>query len=123
MSAQSAPEPQPTSTGLDARVASLLAYLLGWLSGLVLYLVETQNREVRFHAAQSVLLSLALLAIYVALFVLGFVPVIGFIAFLASLAVGLGALGLWVYMLVQAWNLTHVRLPVIGDMAERWAAR
>lgn len=124
MSAQPAPEPQSsTSTGLDPNVASLLAYLFGWLSGLILYLMETQNREVRFHAAQSVLLSIALIAVYIPLFILGFVPVIGFLAWLATLAVGLGAFAVWVYLLVQAWSLNHVRLPVIGDMAEQWAAR
>lgn len=124
MSAQPAPEPQSsTSTGLDPNVASLLAYLFGWLSGLILYLMETQNREVRFHAAQSILLSIAVIAVYIPLFILGFVPVIGFLAWLATLVVGLGALGLWVYMLVQAWNLNHIKLPMIGDMAEQWAAR
>lgn len=126
MSAQPSPDHQPsgsTSTGLEPNVGSLLAYAFGWLSGLILYLMETENREVRFHAAQSVLMSIALFAIYIPLFILGFIPVIGFLAWLATLAVGLGAFGLWVYMLIQAWNLHHVTLPVIGDMAEQWAAR
>lgn len=124
MSAQPAPEPQSsTSTGLDPNVASLLAYLFGWLSGLILYLMETQNREVRFHAAQSILLSIAVIVVYIPLFILGFVPIIGFLAWLATLVVGLGAFALWVYMLVQAWNLNHIKLPMIGDMAEQWAAR
>lgn len=118
------PEPHSsTSTGLEPNVASLLAYAFGWLSGLALYLMETENREVRFHAAQSILLCIALLVVYIPLFILGFVPVIGFLAWLATLAVGVGAFGLWVYMLVQGWNLNHVKLPMIGDMAEQWAAR
>lgn len=118
------PEPHSsTSTGLEPNVASLLAYAFGWLSGLALYLMETENREVRFHAAQSILLCIALLVVYIPLFILGFVPVIGFLAWLATLAVGVGAFGLWVYMLVQAWNLNHLKLPMIGDMAEQWAAR
>lgn len=117
------PEPHSsTSTGLEPNVASLLAYAFGWLSGLALYLMETENREVRFHAAQSILLCIALLVVYIPLFILGFVPVIGFLAWLATLAVGVGAFGLWVYMLVQAWNLNHLKLPMIGDMAEQWAA-
>lgn len=128
MSSQPAPQPdQPsahaTSTGLDPKLAGLLAYLLGWISGLVMYLVEKDNHEVRFHAAQSILVSLALLALYIPLTILGFIPIIGIIALLASLALGLAGFGLWVYLLVQGWNLNHVRLPIIGEMAEQWASR
>lgn len=105
------------------KLAGLLAYLLGWISGLVMYLVEKDNHEVRFHAAQSILVSLALLALYIPLTILGFIPIIGIIALLASLALGLAGFGLWVYLLVQGWNLNHVRLPIIGEMAEQWASR
>ncbi len=123
MSAQPAPEQSSTSTGLEPNIASLLAYAFGWLSGLILYLMETENREVRFHAAQSILLSIAVLVIYIPLFILGFIPIIGLVAWLASLALAVAAVALWIYMLVQAWNLNHVKLPMIGDMAEQWAAR
>lgn len=130
MSAQPTPEPQSTpgaqsstSTGLEPHVGSLLAYAFGWISGLILFLMETENREVRFHAAQSILLCIALLAVYIPLFVLSLVPVIGFLGWLATVAVGLGAFALWIYLLIQGWNLHHVKLPMIGDMAEQWAAR
>lgn len=112
-----------TSTGLDPRVAAVLAYLLGWVSGLVMYLLEKEHLQVRFHAAQSVLLSIALLAVYVPLMLLGFVPVLGILAWLVSLAVALGGFVLWIYLLVQAYSLNHLRLPVIGGLAEQWAAR
>lgn len=124
MSAQPAPEPQSsTSTGLEPNVGSLLAYAFGWVSGLILYLMETENREVRFHAAQSILLCLGLLAVYIPLFVLSLVPFVGILAWLATVAVGIGAFALWIYMLIQGWNLNHVKLPMIGEMAEQWAAR
>lgn len=124
MSAQPAPEPQSsTSTGLEPNVGSLLAYAFGWVSGLILYLMETENRDVRFHAAQSILLCLGLLAVYIPLFVLSLVPFVGILAWLATVAVGIGAFALWIYMLIQGWNLNHVKLPMIGEMAEQWAAR
>jgi uncharacterized membrane protein len=112
-----------TSTGLDPQLAGLLCYAVGWVSGLVMYLVESEHREVRFHAAQSVLVSLAVIALYIPLTILGFVPVIGLIAFLASILLGLAGFGLWVYLLVQGYQLRHVRLPVVGRMAEQWASR
>lgn len=128
------PEPRPpssgqstaahgTSTGLDPKIAGLLAYLVGWVSGLVLFLVEKEHLEVRFHAAQSILLSIAFAVVYVVLTILGFIPILGFVFWLVSLLVGLAGFGLWIYLLVQGYNLTHVRLPVVGRMAEQWAGR
>ena len=39
-----------TSTGIQANVAGLLSYVLGWISGLIFILIEKENKFVRFHA-------------------------------------------------------------------------
>lgn len=128
------PEPAPTppeggqpsygtSTGLDPKIASLLAYVFGWVSGLILYLVEKDHQEVRYHAAQSILVSIAFFAVYIAVTILGFIPVIGFLFWLLGILVGLGAFVLWIYLMIQGYNLRHVRLPVVGGLAEQWAAK
>ena len=46
---------EKSSTGLDENVAGLLCYVLGWVSGLVFFLLEQENKFVRFHAIQSIL--------------------------------------------------------------------
>jgi uncharacterized membrane protein len=112
-----------TSTGLDPKLAGLLTYLFGWVTGLVFFLIEKEHREVRFHAAQSILVSLTFIAVYLALSVVAMVPVIGLLALLGYALVGLAGFALWVYLLVQGYNLNHVRLPVLGAMAEEWAAK
>jgi uncharacterized membrane protein len=112
-----------TSTGLDPKVAGLLSYLFGWVTGLIFFLLEKEHREVRFHAAQSILVSLVLIGAYLALGVVAMIPVIGLLALLGYAAVGLGGFVLWVYLLVQGYHLNHVRLPVVGAIAEDWATR
>jgi uncharacterized membrane protein len=112
-----------TSTGLDPKVAGLLTYLFGWVTGLIFFLLEKEHRQVRFHAAQSILVSLTFIGIYLALSVVAMVPVIGLLALLGYAAVGLGGFVLWVYLLIQGYNLNHVRLPVLGAMADEWAAK
>jgi uncharacterized membrane protein len=112
-----------TSTGLDPKIAGLLTYLFGWVTGLIFFLIEKEHREVRFHAAQSILVSLVLIGVYMVLSVVAMVPVIGLLALLGYAVVGLGGFVLWVYLLIQGYNLNHVRLPVLGAMAEQWAAK
>src|SRR5205807_882628 len=46
----------PTSTGLPQNIAIALTYFFTWVGGLIMLLVEKQNRTVRFHAMQSLLL-------------------------------------------------------------------
>ena len=56
-----------SSTGLSTGVASFLAYLFGWISGLVLLFIERDSAEVRRHAAQSVVIFGALTLLILAL--------------------------------------------------------
>jgi uncharacterized membrane protein len=112
-----------TSTGLDPQLSGLLTYALGWVTGLIFFLVEKEHREVRFHAAQSILVSLVLIAVSMVLSMFSMIPVIGLLAILGLVVLGIGGFALWVYLLIQGYNLNHVRLPVIGAFAEQWAAR
>src|SRR5205814_618154 len=50
--AASAPVAQPQS-GLSENVAAMLSYVLGWLTGIIFYLID-RRPYVRFHAAQSI---------------------------------------------------------------------
>lgn len=49
-----------TSLGIPENIAKFLSYVLGWLSGLVMLVLERQNQQVRYHAAQSVVIFLFL---------------------------------------------------------------
>ena len=117
--------PQPAAGSLDPKIGGLLAYLLfGWVGGLIMFLTQ-KHPEVRFHGAQSVLVSIATFGLYAVLGVLSSVMAIGFggwalFSALYSL-IGLAVLGLWISLCVKGYNLDHFKLPVIGDIAERWA--
>lgn len=65
---EEAPKEAPKSsggTGLEPNVAALLAYLFGWLGGLIFYLIEKDNKFVRFAAMQSILLNVAMFALWI----------------------------------------------------------
>lgn len=105
---------EKTSTGLDENVAGLLCYVLGWVSGLVFILLEQENKFVRFHAFQSIIVFGVLT---VAISILSWIPIIGgFLAWLISLL----CLVLWIVLMVKAYQGTRYKLPWSGDLAERW---
>jgi len=105
---------EKTSMGLDENVAGLLCYVLGWVSGLVFILLEQENKFVRFHAFQSIIVFGVLT---VASFILGWIPIIGgFLGWLISLL----GLVLWIVLMVKAYQGKRYKLPWSGNLAERW---
>ena len=102
-----------SSTGLSDNVAHFLSYLFGWLTGLVMLLVEKNSESVRFHAAQSIVLFGGLTALNFLL------PMIPFLGWLVALLLAPVSTGLWIIMLIMALMGNAPRLPVIADFAEQ----
>jgi len=118
--------PQTSSTGMDPKVAALLSYLAGWVTGLIFFLIEKEDKYVRFHAMQSILLSIAMFVIVIALNIilamLAFIAdIFGLLLALVSPLLGLAFLVLWIMLMVKAYQGEKWKLPIIGDMAERYA--
>ena len=105
-----------SSTGMEENVAGLLCYLVGWVSGLVFFLIEKDSKFVKFHAMQSIITFVALTVI---MWIANVIPLIGW---LISGLVGLLALVLWIILMIKAYKGEKFKLPVIGDLAEKWSA-
>ena len=115
-----------TSTGLDARLASMLCYAGWWVTGLVFLFAERRDAAVRFHAAQSLVvfgvISVALIlcggasavAFFVAASTFQMLQAIGNLIWFAAVL-------LWLFLLVKAWRGETWRVPVAGDLAMKIA--
>lgn len=117
-----------TSTGVDARLSSLLCYAGWWVTGLVFLFAERRHPGVRFHAAQSlvvfgvvsVVLFLCGGASVVALFVAA--PTFQVVQAFGN-ALWFAAVLLWLLLLLKTWRGETWRIPVAGDLALKIASR
>ncbi len=104
-----------TSLGIKANIAALLAYAVGWVTGLVFFLLEKENKFVRFHALQSLIVFGVLTVVPIVLMV---IPVLGWIllpfVYLAELA-------LWIVLMIKAYQGEKFKIPYAGDFAEKTA--
>jgi|ERR1051325_5923773 uncharacterized membrane protein len=125
-----------SSTGLDENVASLLAYVFNWISGLIFFLIEKNSRLVRFHAMQSILLFGTVIVVGTVLWVVLLVLsiILGYISSVLGsifgLLMGLFALiytvvivGAWILCMVKAYQGQYFKLPVIGNFAEKFSQK
>jgi len=104
-----------TSTGLTENIAGLLCYVLGWISGLIFFLIEKENKFVRFHALQSIIVFGVLT---VACIVFGWIPFIGLVV---NSLIGVLALILWIVLMIKAYQGEKYKLPWAGNLAEKYA--
>ena len=101
-------------TGLPKNTTAALAYVLGVISGLVVLMIEKDDAYVRYHALQSVALSVVWLGGWLVLMV---IPVIGWILLPFW---GLLMFVLWLVAMVKAWQGERFRLPIIGENVAKY---
>jgi uncharacterized membrane protein len=124
---QRPPAASQTSTGLDPKLAGLLCYILGLITGLIFFLIEKSNDVVRFHAAQSILFNGAVIVVWIVLIILQFIIMaisftLGSVFSLLFMILGLGVFVVWVVLLIKGYSGEKWKLPIIGDLAERMAS-
>ncbi len=108
---------QKSSTGLPAHIAAILCYLLGWISGLIFYLIEKDSDFVRFHATQSIIVFGALTISSIV------IQVLPFLGQLVGALLSLLGLALWIILMVKAALKERYKLPWVGDLAEEYARK
>jgi uncharacterized membrane protein len=115
-------------SGLQPNVASLLCYLCGWVTGLIFLLIEKDNKEVKFHAWNSIAVSVVTTVLFIGLYIFQIIfysisfslgRLFGALIYL----VDFGIFGLFIFLMVKAYQGQRVKLPVIGDFVEKQAAK
>jgi uncharacterized membrane protein len=117
---------QPASSGLTSNVAAALAYILGFITGILFLVLEPykQNRFVRFHAIQSILYSAAGIVFRIgwSILVSALIDVTGWAGLVlvpVGLAISFGLFCFWLFLMYQAYSNREFRIPVIGAIAAR----
>ena len=118
-----------STRGLSEKGAALLSYVLGWLTGLIIFLID-KRPYVRFHAAHSIVVFGGLHVIQIVIAAtsgLGW----GFGSFGTTLHLGAGlmlldtlnllSLVLWIVCIVKAYQGVRFKVPVAGRIAEKLA--
>lgn len=122
-----------TALGLDANVGALICYLgnlicaLGLIYSIIVIVTDKTNKLTRFHAFQSILLSAAGVIIgFVFSLIFGVAAASrsgvlsglgGLLYFVVALAIFIGM----VFAAIKAYQGQIFKLPIIGDLADKWS--
>jgi uncharacterized membrane protein len=114
--------PKSSGTGLEPNVAAMLAYIFSLLGGIIFYVIEKDNKFVRFAAMQSILLSVAFIAVNFVVTILTTMLAfttfgLGFLFLNLSWILWLAFVVLSVMLAVKAYQNSEWELPIIGKIA------
>ena len=118
---------QSTQSGMSENVAAFLCYLVGWVTGIIFFLID-KRPFVRFHAAQSIVVfgGLHILNIVLGIFFgAGLMFRGGFVGFgmgaaLYSLLSLVGVI-LWILLMVKAYQHEKFEVPIAAGIAKGFA--
>jgi uncharacterized membrane protein len=120
---------QSAQPGMAENVAGLLCYVLGWVTGIIFFLID-KRPYVRFHAAQSIVVFGGL---HVLNIVIGIIFGAGFMMMGRMAGFGLGfalyslinlvAFVLWILLMVKAYQGEKFQVPVAAGIAQSFAGK
>jgi len=108
---------ETTSLHINPNLESALCYLFECISGLLFFLIERENKRIRFHALQSILMFT----------VLGFLTVVSSVLAiltdfepfrLANYLIWIIHFVTWLGMTVATFRGKTIKIPGIGDFAQ-----
>jgi uncharacterized membrane protein len=129
-----------SALGLDGNLAAALGYPIGIIA-IICLVMEKENKFVKFHALQSILLHVGMIVVMIAVWIIGIIIAIAGVA--AAAATNSGALGglagmlfglIWLVLIVayvgglilaavKSYQGLMFKLPIIGNMAEKFAGK
>lgn len=121
-----------TALGLDTNVGALLCYLpvclISLIYSIIVLVTEKDNKFMRFHAFQSLIISVIYIVVMVIVQVIGTgialateSAILGTLFGLLSFVVVVAFLAAMIYGCIKGYQGQKFKFPVVGDMAEKWA--
>ena len=129
-----------SALGIDGNVAAALGYPIGIIA-IISLIMEKENHFVKFHALQSILLHVGFFVVAIAVWIIGVIlaiagmaaaaatdsgalgGIVGILFGLVWLVLILGYVGGLIYAAVKSYGGNEFKLPVIGNMAEKWTSK
>jgi len=131
-----------SALGLDGNLAAAIGYPIGILA-IICLIMEKENRFVKFHALQSILLHVAMMVVGIGLAIVfmiigivlgvaaaaanssaggGIAGIFGLLSFLIWMIILVAYVGGLIMAAVKAYNGVHYKLPIVGNLAEKWTS-
>ncbi len=119
-----------SALGIDGNLAAAIGYPIGIIA-IICLIMDKENRFVKFHALQSILYHVTAIVVFVGLVILLTILTVmlafarlgelSSILWLLYMIVFFGYVAGLIYGAVKSYGGNYFKLPLIGNMAEKYA--
>lgn len=103
----------------NRNLVAALSYLLGFITGVIILLVEKDDKFIRFHAMQATLIFGGLFVLNIILdVVVKPIDFLGFVSTIVGTGITLVAVVVWVVSMIKAYQGQVFKWPIVGKIAE-----
>jgi uncharacterized membrane protein len=104
-----------SSTGLQTNVAGLLCYLGAWVTGIIFLVIEKEDKTVRFHALQSIVV---FGFINILMIIFSWIPYINIVIMPILWIIWVVA---WICLMLFTYQGRKVKIPLASNIADTYA--
>ncbi len=104
---------QPENTGDVNVLMAILSYF--GIFALIPFLVEKEDEFIQFHAKQGITLLIAEIIVFVASFILGFIPVLGCVVAVVEILLSLALFVFHIVLMIKAAKGEWYKIPYVYD--------
>ena len=111
----------PVASSSEDKTVAILAYLT--LIGFIVAVVMHGSKKTQlgaYHLRQALGLMVTAIALWVAIFIIAFIPFIGWMISIMSVIVWLGLFVLWLMGFIAAASGQMKLVPVLGEHYQKW---
>ncbi|MGA8848411.1 MAG: zinc-ribbon domain-containing protein [Dehalococcoidia bacterium] len=118
-----------SSTGMTANVAGLLCYVALWVTGIIFVVLEKKSKFVKFHAWQSIMTFGVLTVVQIILSIIAGIALVTispgpwWFAHVLGIIVWVITVGLWIVLMLMAYQGKMWKVPLAGNWAEKQASK
>jgi uncharacterized membrane protein len=104
-----------TMLGMTENLEATLCYALSWITGIIFLVLEKENKLVKFHAIQSIIVFLGITVVEI------IISVIPGVRAVVNPLLGIASFILWIFLLVKTYQGEKFVVPFAGEIAGKMA--
>ena len=101
---------------LNEKMAALVAYSFFFITGIMVIIMERENKFVRFAALQSIVFFILMALVGTTIGVLSIIPILGWIFRVVGSFIAIVTVVTWLFLMLTAAAGKAIKIPIIGQI-------
>ncbi len=109
-----------SSTGMEPKIAVLISYIFSLVGGLIFWLIEKENKFVKWNALQAFITGIIIAIIAIIMAIFSWIPILGWIILVICWIAYIAILVVLIVAIVKAFQGNTYRIPGVCKLTDKY---